>query len=88
MAKPAISFTKLSDTLQISEHHDGFWLYDFTQGMNLAMRAKTRDAAFVEALEYYQERFKDLSLAYADLRSRVDNFVNQFCEEKEDREED
>jgi hypothetical protein len=45
-AKKIISFTKLSDSLQISEHPDGFWLYDSTRGMNLAMRYKTRDRAF------------------------------------------
>lgn len=77
----AISFTKLSDTLQISEHHDGFWLYDFTRGMNLAMRAETRDAAFTEALSYYQDRMAKTEAAYADLRRQVQNFVSPFVGE-------
>ncbi len=82
MAKPPISFTKLSETLQISEHHNGFWLYDFTRGMNLAMRAKTRDDAFVEALTYYQKRLIEIEKAYYDLQSQVDAFVDQFRPEK------
>ena len=83
MAK-TISFTQLNDTLQISEHIDGFWLYDHTRGMNLAMRAKTRDDAFVEALTYYQERLKELESSYASLRGRVDVFVEQFVEDDDD----
>ena len=53
-----ISNTKLSNTLDLSECKDGWWLWDQTRGMNLAMRAKSRDAAFVEALSYYQERLQ------------------------------
>ncbi len=86
MAQKAISFTKLSDTLQISEHHDGFWLYDFTRGMNLAMRAKTRDDAFTEALTYYQKRLQEMERCYSDLKSQVDTFVNQFISEPEDED--
>jgi hypothetical protein len=81
MSKKAISFTKLNDTLQISEHNDGFWLYDFTQSMNLAMRAKTRDAAFVEALTYYQKHLSRAEKAYKDLKSQVDSFGAPFIEE-------
>jgi hypothetical protein len=87
MSKKAISFTKLSDTLQISEHHDGFWLYDFTRGMNLAMRAKSRDEAFTEALSYYQDRLKEYEGMYASLKSRVDSFVEQFTEKTESEDE-
>jgi hypothetical protein len=78
MARPAISFTKLNETLQISEHHDGWWLYDFTQGMNLGMRAKTKDDAFVEALTYYQERMQLVEKKFTYLESKVRNFVRQF----------
>lgn len=84
MAKPAISFTKLSDTLQISEHHDGFWLYDYTRGMNLGMRAKTRDDAFTEALTYYQKKLIEVENLYASLRCQVDTFVGQFADPDED----
>lgn len=54
-----ISSVNLSDTLHLTEigpksGDRGFWLYDDTQGMNLAMRATTREAALLEALRYYQ----------------------------------
>jgi hypothetical protein len=84
MARPAISQDKLSDTLTMSECHDGFWLYDYTQGMNLSMKAKTREAALLEALTYYQRRFKQVDSAYQDLRARVDDFVGQFTEAGEE----
>ena len=81
MSKKAISFTKLSDTLQISEHNDGFWLYDYTRGMNLGMRAKTRDDAFTEALTYYQKKLSEMERCYSDLSGRVESFVSQFRNE-------
>lgn len=79
-----ISHTKLSDTLQITEAADGFWLYDYTRGMNLSMRAKTRDAAFTEALTYYQKRLADVEKQLADLSAKVNAFVGQFVEEERD----
>ena len=48
-----INHKELSPTLSMSECTDGFWLYDDTRGMNLAMREKTEEAAYIEALEYY-----------------------------------
>lgn len=76
---------RLSDTLTVSEQKDGFWLYDSTRGMNLSIRAKTKDAAFVEALTYYQNRLKTVEREYAALKSKVDEFVEQFVEKEEDR---
>lgn len=84
MAQKPISFTKLSDTLNICECHDGFWLYDETRGMNLAMRAKSRDEAFTEALTYYQERLKELEEKHGDLVRKVNSFIGQFSEEEDD----
>lgn len=81
MGSKPISSTKLSEYLTLSEYRDGFWLYDTTRGMNLAMRAKTRDAAFVEALTYYQKRLKDVEVALGSLQTKVDAFVNQFRED-------
>lgn len=78
MPIPLISHTDLSPTLAISECHDGFWIYDTTQGMNLAMRAKTRDAAFVEVITYYQERLKEIESSYAGLTGSVRAFVAQL----------
>lgn len=78
MARPAISVTDLSETLHLAECHDGFWLYDDTRGFNLAMRAKTKDDAFVEALSYYQERLKKYEDMYSCLSSRVSVFIESF----------
>lgn len=84
MSKP-ISYTALSDTLTVSELKTGWWLWDATRGMNLAMGAKTRDAAFVQALTYYQNRLRTVEREHASLKSKVDAFVEQFVENEEDR---
>ncbi len=79
-----IRHEKLSPTLSISECNDGYWLYDETRGMNLAMQAKTEQAAYVQALEYYQRRLQEVESNYTSLRSKVDHFVGQVVEEEED----
>ncbi len=76
-----ITTTKLSDTLSLSECTDGYWLYDKTRGMNLAMRAKTPTDALLEALDYYQCRLLKVEQEYKDLRKKVDDFLGQFAEE-------
>lgn len=81
-----ISHTKLTETLAISECRDGFWLYDKTRGMNLAMRAKTETDAFVEAITYYQKRLKEFETAYWSLKGKVDDFVGNFVDTSEDCE--
>jgi len=78
----AISSTVLSPTLTLSLCRDGYWLWDKTRGMNLSMRAKTSDAAFVEALTYYQNRLTKVESEYKTLQSKVDAFVSQFNEEE------
>jgi len=78
-----ISFTKLSKTLELSECNDGFWLFDTTRGMNLAMRAKSRDGAFTEALTYYQNRLLDREKELKELRGKVDSFLSQFPNEED-----
>lgn len=81
--RPAIKNTILTDTLTLSECHNGFWLYDKTRGMNLAMRAKTSTDAFVEALTYYQRRLSDVETAHRNLRGLVDAFVSNFTDDEE-----
>lgn len=81
-----ISYTVLSKSLSISQCTDGYWLYDETRGMNLAMRAKTAEAAYLEALEYYQERLKEVEEDYKSLKAKVDYFVGQFIEEDDDKQ--
>ena len=82
--RPATKNTQLSGTLTLSECHDGFWLYDETRGMNLSMRASTRDAAFIEALGYYQNRLASIETAHKTLKSKVDAFVSNFIDDTEE----
>ncbi|MED6573021.1 DUF1033 family protein [Escherichia coli O157] len=74
----------LTNTLSITECTDGFWLYDETRGMNLSMQAKSEEAAFVEALEYYQERLQEVENDYNNLKAKVDHFIGQVVEDEED----
>ena len=74
----AISQTRLSDTLELTECNNGWWLYDETRSMNIAMKATTKDDAFVEALTYYQESMVELLLKYRDLKKKVDQFVSSL----------
>ena len=76
-----ISNIKLSETLDLSEQTDGFWLWDETRDMNISMRAKTSTDAFVEALGYYQERLIEVESAYNILQAKVSAFVGQFEED-------
>ena len=80
----AISNIKLTDTLTISECNDGFWLYDYTKGMNLAMRAKTERDAFVEAIMYYQKLSTESNKEYKKLKSAIDVFMASVRPESED----
>ena len=50
--------------------------------MNLSMYAKTKEDAFIEALEYYQKRLAVVEREYAALSKKVETFVDQFREDK------
>ena len=77
---------KLTDTISLTEQKDGFWLYDKTRGMNLAMRAETEQAAFLEALSYYQKRMKKIESELASLRSAAEIFADYVRGPEEDEE--
>lgn len=79
-----INHVQLTETLGLAERQDGFWLYDKTRGMNLSMRAKTPQDAFVEALGYYQRRLKTVEERLYELEEKVNAFVEQFIEPQED----
>ncbi len=79
-----IKHEELSDTLAITECNDGWWLYDKTRGFNLAMRAKSKDAAFLEALEYYQYKLMAVEESYKELSHKVNCFVHQLGFDEED----
>lgn len=51
-----ISSKKLTDKLSLAECTDGFYIWCAVRQMNIAMHTKTAETAFVEALEYYQDR--------------------------------
>jgi hypothetical protein len=73
-----IHHTQLTGSLGLTECKDGFWLYDTTRGMNLSMKAKTAEAAFVEALTYYQKKLTEVEGSLYSLQSKVQSFVCQF----------
>ncbi len=75
-----ISSTHLSDSLTVSECTDGWWLWDGARGMNLSMRAKTRDSAFVQTITYYQQRLTQVEGELKELRTKVEAFVGQVHE--------
>ena len=71
---------ELSETLNLcwfpaTNGAHGWWLWDETRGMNLAIRSATERDAFVEALEYYQKRLLGVEQELKDLKGKVDRFV-------------
>jgi len=84
MSRPPIETTHLSATLHLSECHDGFWLYDDTRKMNLALRAKTREAALLHALSYYQEELGRVEKKRKALHVVVESFVESLKETNDD----
>jgi len=70
-----------NDTLSLTECKDGFWLYDTIRGMNISMRAKTEQEAFIKALEYYQKRLKVVEKDYKVLNDKVSLFVSTVVDD-------
>jgi len=70
-----------NDTITLVQCKDGFWLYDMTRRMNLAMKAKTEQEAFVNALMYYQKRLKEVEENFESLHSKVSSFVDTISED-------
>jgi hypothetical protein len=87
MSKPPDNTVELSATLSLSEYtsggHKGFWLWDETQEMNLAIRANSPVEALVEALHYYQKQLAKVEGELHDLDTKVNGFLSQFAEETE-----
>ena len=71
------------DTLSLHECSDGYYLYDYVVGMNISMRAKTEQDAYIEALLYYQRRLVEVKTDYKTLNDKVESFLCQF-----DRDDD
>jgi len=89
MSKPPDVVIHLSKTLRLCEYQSpkngsfGFWLYDETQRMNLAVRAKSEREAFVEALNFYQTYYKQEKEQHKALKAKVDSFLIQFADTEE-----
>jgi len=84
MSKPPFSVTRISDTLHLSECHDGFWLWDGNIGMNISMKAKAKEDALVEGLKYYQKRLTKAEKGLSSLQAKVGAFVSQFVDDESD----
>jgi hypothetical protein len=67
-----------TDNITLSKGIDGFWLYDKSRGMNLAMRGKTEQEAFISALNYYQKRLTKVEIEFKNLENKVNNFINSL----------
>lgn len=74
---------KLTSTLTITECKDGYSLYDYTRGMNLSMRAKTEQDAYVDAITYYQERCAEIEKKKKKLYDSVNNFIESLSDNDE-----
>ena len=61
--------------IKITKRNDGYWLYDKTRGMNLAMRSDSEFEAVVKAIEYYQRRFNDLQSKHKALHNKVEKIL-------------
>lgn len=83
-----ISSEKLSDNLSLAECKDGFWLYASDVGMNISVRAKTKEAALLKGLQYYQRRFHEYKTAYESVQNRVNDFIASFPCDCENEDED
>lgn len=83
MASKVIRNIKLTDTLTISECKDGYWLYDKTRGMNLSMRAKTEQDAYIDAITYYQKRCTEIEQKKKKLYDSVNNFIESLSDNDE-----
>lgn len=83
MATKVIRSIKLTDTLTITECKDGYWLYDETRGMNLSMRAKTEQDAYVKAITYYQKRCAEIEQKKKKLYDSVNNFIESLSDNDE-----
>lgn len=69
------------DTLSLHECTDGYYLYDYVICVNISMRAKTEQDAYIEALLYYQNKLSKLKTDYDNMHQKVENFLSQFDRE-------
>jgi len=93
MSNPPDTVSRLSATLTLCEYQSpkngsfGFWLYDKTRGMNLSMKAESKEAAFIEAITYYQNRVTMVEEQFRKINTYVDDFVTLVRPEESDWDE-
>ena len=99
MSRPA-SNTILNQYLTLSECHpdcetstikgvrqNTWWLYDkraYNNGMNIGMREKTRDEAFVKGIEFWARRAMAAERELTEIKAKVNTFVAQFVEAEDE----
>ena len=71
------------DTLSLHECNDGYYLYDTVRWFNIAMRAKTEQDAYIEALLYYQRSLAESKALYNVLNAKVEGFIAQFVTDED-----
>ena len=78
-SKPATNNEVLfnNQSMSLVKRRDGYWLYDRTRGMNLAMRAKSEAEAYQRALAYYHRRLPQVEEKLKALKYNVETFVSQ-----------
>ncbi len=86
MAQKAIREVLKNDTLSLHECVDGYFLYDYVLGMNISMRAKTEQDAYIESLLYYQKRLQKVKLEYEELNNKVEDFLSKIQNNNNDRQ--
>lgn len=94
MGRPAIQSFKPTPDIAVYEcHRDGerqfqHWkLWDNRADYNIVMGAKTKEDAFVEAIEYWASRYVRLEREHRELQSKVDSFVNAVATETEEEDQ-
>jgi len=86
MGRKSIRTEHINDRTSLSLCKDGYWLYDKSRGMNLAMHTPTEKSALIEALEYYQSKLALVEASHRDLIKKVESFVNTVSSEEENWE--
>lgn len=72
------------ELITLSNCTDGWWLWDHSRGMNLAMKEESERQSFISAIGYYQDRLTKVEREYNDMAQKVEHFVEQFKEKDED----
>lgn len=72
-----------TNCFSLSECTDGYWMYDYIEGLNISMRAKTEQEACYEALVWYQKKYLKLKAKHKLLEDKVKNFMSQFEDEND-----